>query len=126
MKVSFESRGDFEQTRAWLKRIAQSKATKALNQIADDGVKSLADNTPKSTGETADGWVAEIKRKKDVSEIAWLNKAHPDSGANMAKLIDQGHGTRTGGYVPPKPFIKQSMDAVFNTAGDKIVEELIK
>lgn len=126
MKVSFESKGDFEKLSAWLDGVANKDVSPALLQIAKEGQLSLSSNTPKDTGETAAGWTAEITTKGQESEVAWKNVAHPGLTVNLAKLIDQGHGTGTGGYVPPKPYIVSSMDSVWKTAGDKIVKELIE
>lgn len=124
MKVTFESKGDFDKTRAWLTRIANRTPVNALRQIAKDGENSLAANTPRDTGETASSWTSEITTKGSVSEISWMNTAHPGANVNIAKLIDQGHGTGTGGYVPPRPYIKKSMDQVWKKAGDRIAKEM--
>jgi hypothetical protein len=125
MKISFNSKGDFDVVRAWLKGAVSKKPTMAINQIASEGTRSLTSNTPRDTGETASGWKADITTKGDVTEIAWKNTAHPEAEVNVAKLIELGHGTGTGGYVAPHPYIKQAMDPVFNSAGNKVVKELI-
>lgn len=126
MKMSFETKGSFDNTERWLKQAASANPTDILNRIAEDGKKSLSSNTPKETGETASGWTSKVTTKGSVSEVAWSNNAHPESEANVAVLIDKGHGTRTGGYVPPRPYIEKAMDPVFNNVGDKIAKELIK
>lgn len=126
MKISFESKGDFDVVRSWLKRVTTRNPSVAINQIASEGKRSLAANTPRDTGETASGWVAEVKMGTNVSEITWKNVAHPEANVNVAKIIELGHGTRTGGYVPPRPYVKKAMDPVFKDAGDRVVKELIK
>lgn len=126
MKVSFTSKGDFSNARNWLTKVAQHKPNSALNQIAKEGERALAANTPKDTGDTASGWVSEITSDKGRHEIVWKNKAHPDEEVNVAKLIEIGHATGTGGYVPPQPYIKQAMAPTWRTAGDKLAKELIK
>jgi hypothetical protein len=125
MKISFESKGDFDVVRSWLKRVTENKPTTALNQIAREGERSLANNTPRDTGETASGWVSEVTTKGNTTEIVWKNNAHPESSVNVAKLIETGHGTRTGGYVAPKPYIKRAMEPVWGNT-DNAVKELIK
>lgn len=97
-----------------------------MESIADKGVKALSSNTPKDTGETASGWFADVVKTRNGFEIIWKNRAHPESGVNVAKLIELGHGTRTGGYVPPNPYIKQAIKPILDSAGDRIAEELIK
>lgn len=122
----FESRGNFDNMSKWLDKVSNANANAALGQIALEGGRSLASATPKATGETASGWKAEVTAKGDISEVAWTNGAHSESTANVAVIIDQGHGTGTGGYVPPRPYIKGAMDSVWKTAGDKIAKELVK
>lgn len=125
MKVSFESKGDFNNMERWLNKVVKTNMESPLNQLASQGTKRLAAGTPVDTGETAAGWQADVIRRGDVSEIVWTNNAHPESEVNVAKLIDLGHGTGTGGYVAPRPYIKESMKPVWNKV-DGIVKELIK
>ena len=126
MKLTFEIKEEFDDILSWLKRVASSNPTNALKQIAGEGTRSLASHTPRETGETAAGWTAKITTKGNISEIDWTNNAHPEAGVNIAKIIELGHGTGTGGYVSPRPYIKQAMDPVFNKAGDAVVKEMIK
>lgn len=126
MKVTFEGKGDFSNAEAWLKDISTRSPSMALNQIAREGEGSLSSNTPKDTGATASGWKANVTSKGSISEVAWINTAHPGLNVSVAKLIDQGHGTRNGGYVQPRPYIKQAMDKIWKDAGDKIAKEMVK
>lgn len=126
MKISFNSKGDFNVIRSWLDNVSKRNPSTTLDRIAGEGVKSLKSNTPRETGETASSWLSEVITKGDISEIAWKNTAHPESQVNVAKLIELGHGTGTGGYVPPKPYIKKSMAPVWKEVDNKIVKELIK
>lgn len=126
MKISFESKGNFDNVTKWLNKAMTKKPSMTVAQVANEGERRLAASTPKSTGETAAGWKSIVTTKGDVTEIAWVNTAHPEAGVNVAKIIELGHGTGTGGYVPPNPYVKQAMDPVFKSAGDKVVKELIK
>ena len=126
MQVTFQGKGDFNNAEAWLKDISTRTPTMALDQIASEGKRNLSNNTPKDTGKTASGWEAVVETKDNVTEVSWRNVAHPDLRVNIAKLIEQGHGTRNGGYVPPRPYIKQSMEDVWKTAADRIAKEMVK
>jgi hypothetical protein len=125
MKISFESKGDFNNMEKWLNKVVNTDMRSPLNQLASQGTKSLASKTPVDTGETADGWQADVVKRGDVSEVIWTNTAHPEANVNVAKLIDLGHGTGTGGYVPPRPYIKLAMKPVWSKVDD-IVKELIR
>lgn len=126
MKVSFDSKGGFDNALKWLNEAPKRNPATVANDIANDGVRSLRANTPKDTGETSSGWFAEVKMTAKGMEIVWKNRAHPELSVNLAKLIELGHGTKNGGYVSPRPYIKQSMDSVLKTAGDKLAGELFK
>lgn len=126
MRVTFQSKGDWAETRKWLKQVSKGIPTSVVNEIARKGEQALKAGTPKTTGETATGWYAEVKTRGNISEIVWKNKAHPESRVSVALLIELGHGTRTGGYVPPKPYIKQAMESVWAIAGDVVAKEMTK
>jgi hypothetical protein len=126
MEILFDSKGDFGEISKWLDNVSKRSPSAALNQIAREGERSLSNNTPRDTGATASGWKGEVTAKGTTSEVAWVNTAHPDAGVNVAVIIEQGHGTGTGGYVPPRPYIQKAMDSVWSNAGDKIAEEMVK
>lgn len=126
LKISYTSKGDFDNALKWLSDVPKKSPTPVIDSIAEDGVKQLQTNTPRDTGMTSAGWFAEVKMTTKGLDIIWKNRAHPELNVNLAKLIELGHGTRNGGYVSPRPYIKQSMDSVFKTAGDKLAGELYK
>lgn len=124
MSIKFESKGGFRNVLKWLDDVTNIKDD-VVKSIADEGVKCLKEGTPKESGETASGWVYEIVRKPNSAEIYWKNIANPESSVNVAKLIEFGHGTRTGGYVQPRPYIKRSMTPVWLKI-DKQIEGLMR
>lgn len=125
MNITFESKGNFDELEKWLNKVSTSDPTPALKQIANDGTRSLSSRTPRDTGGTAAGWEGNIVRGK-LPEVVWTNTAHSGASVNIAKIIDQGHGTGTGGYVPANPYIVKAMDSIWKNAGDRIFKELIK
>lgn len=125
MKISFESKGDFGNLSSWLNGVSKHSPSASLNRIASEGVRNLSLNTPKDTGETAAGWESRIVTNGDTAEISWINTAHPESEVNVAKLIDIGYGTRTGGFVPPRHYIRKSMRPAWKEANN-LVKELIE
>lgn len=126
MKVIFSSKNDFERTRSWLSNVINKSPAPILRKIAVDGERKLAENTPKDTGETASGWRSELNIGRDSSVISWYNVAHPHTRNSVALMIELGHGTRTGGYVPPRPYIRQSMDNVYKKIDAKMEREMFE
>lgn len=125
MKVSFTSKGDFGIITRILNRAANKNPSSILRSIASEGTQRLASGTHRDTGETASGWTETITTSRNVSEIVWTNRAHPHTGVSIAKMIELGHGTGTGGYVAPRPYIRQSMKPVWDSIDNKVVKEMM-
>lgn len=89
-----------------------------LHALAAEGVRALAQATPKDSGETAAAWTYEIKNSRGKIEIFWIN-THENQGQNIAVLIQYGHGTKNGGYVPARDFINPAMRSIFDDIADK-------
>lgn len=127
MRVSFETSGGFENALSWLRKTKDRIPTSALNNVGRSGVAALKSATPTGeTGGTAAGWDYQVDRNSSGAEVSFTNNAHPGESVNVAKIIELGHGTGTGGYVPPNPYIKQAMAPVFSKAGDQIAKEMFK
>lgn len=125
MRITFETVGDFEETVKWLKEASAKSPTNSVREIATKGVDALSRATPTGeTGETASGWVSEIKDDPTGTEVSFMNIAHPEASVNVARIIETGHATGNGGYVPPRPYIQQAMDSVFEEGIDKVVKEM--
>lgn len=128
MKVTFDTVGDFEKTLSWLDKVSKHDASAIMENMGREGVKSLRANTPVGdTGQTASGWKHTVERQSDGVELYITNDAHSETHpVNIARLIDSGYGTGTGGYVPPRPYIRRSMQPIFKNGIDRLVEEMIK
>lgn len=115
MKVTITSSGDLYKTKAWLLRAqAKGKSTATLNSIGESLVSSLRSVTPKKTGATASGWGYKVRRTSSGMEMYVYNNAHPETSANVALLLEYGHGTGTGGYVPPRHYIAGAVNGILN------------
>ena len=118
---------NFDNTFEWIKQSLNATPTTALNQLGKDGVSRLRATTPiGETGQTANGWNYRITKNSDGYELSWFNIAHPETSIPLVILLEYGHGTGTGGYVPGRHFIKRSMEDVFNKASNTIGKEMIK
>jgi hypothetical protein len=124
VRIKIESKGGFDKALQWMNKVSNVKP-EVFRDLAQRGTTSLGSTTPEDTGETASGWKHDVKVGQNSLEIAWTNVAHPESEVNVAKLIELGHGTRTGGYVQPRPYIKKAMAPVWNKL-DKDIRELMK
>lgn len=121
MRVSVTTTGDFSSTIKRLQKMSKGINKRVLSRIEKKGTASLAKYTPVGeTGQTAMGWSGIVTD----NEIQWVNNAHPNESVNVAKIIQFGHGTGTGGYVPPFNYIPPALESVFGEAADIIVKEV--
>lgn len=83
--------------------------------LASEGraaVTQFAANTPRDTGKTANSWGSKVTTTKYGYDLIITNSSLTNSGVPIPVIINTGHGTRTGGYVPPLRFINPIAQAL--------------
>lgn len=122
-KVTVSSSGKFKNTSKWLKKLKQAEFLDKLDQYGREGVEALQAATPVRSGATASSWSYEIVQDKNSATIKWTN-SNMNDGVSIALLIQYGHGTGTGGYVPAIDYVNPAMRPVFESIESKIREEV--
>ena len=118
--------GDFKDLDSYLKRVIKKSSDKQQAvELATSIVDRLRQDTPKRSGLTAASWDFKISSSSKGIVIEILNNNN-NGPINIAKIIHFGHGTGTGGYVPPQPYIVSSIDTVYNKKINSILTDLIK
>lgn len=116
--IKLTSKGDFNNTFRFLKKMSTFKVEKILHKYGKMGVSALASATPTDTGKTADCWEYEVVVEQGRVTIHWSN-SNQNKGVYIAVILQYGHGTGTGGYVQGIDYINPAIRPIF----DKIVEE---
>lgn len=119
--ITIESEGEWKMTRNWFDRMTKLDLALIMNQFGKEGVSALASATPSKSGLTSKSWNYEVTRKGNNWKITWTN-SNVNKGANIAVLIQYGHGTRNGGYVVGRDYINPAIRPVF----DKIAKQAWK
>lgn len=97
-----------------------------LSKYGEMGVQALVEATPKRTGETANSWYYEILETPTGVSIVW-NNSHVEKGyANIALLLQYGHGTRNGGYVQGIDYINPALAPIFEKIAKSAWEEVTR
>lgn len=126
MKIKIGIPNSKFETEAWLRRIQSRSPTRALRELGQNGVKNLSSLTPVDTGETASHWSYVVNRSLGGYQLYFKNDAHNESSANVALLLQYGHGNGKGGYVPPRDYINPALRPVFTTGVDRMLKEVLK
>ena len=123
MGITLSSSGKFRRSRKWLERILKMDIRHVLNKYGERGVEKLRELTPRDTGETARSWYYEVHVHGDTASVSWWND-HVNEGVPIALLIEYGHVTGWGGYVPPHPYISEALGPVIEALENEIWEEV--
>lgn len=124
--ITVSTNGDFSKTFKYLGSLESFKKQKLmsiLKKYGEMGVDSLREHTPVDTGETASSWSYTITEDKNSATLTFVNDAQND-GIPIAILIQYGHGTGTGGYVPPNDFINPAMRPIFEKIANDAWKEV--
>lgn len=119
--ISIESSGSFKNTERFLREAPKMNIRSLLESCGQQGVRALSAATKQDSGKTANSWYYEVKRIRGGWEIVFSNSNIQD-GFPVAIMLQYGHGTGTGGYVPGRDYINPEIQPIF----DKIEEEAWK
>lgn len=121
--IRFIHRGDLSATKRFLKKARDAEYLKELKKYGEKGVEALREATPKRTGKTANSWYYEIHGSGSEVSIVWSN-SNVNEGANIAVLIQFGHGLKNGGYVKGIDYINPALRSVFEDIADSAWKEV--
>lgn len=126
MKVTMTQSGNFKKTTAFLTRLSRFTPRPIMTAAGRNMVSSLRSATPVRTGATANGWKFKVEKTGRGFEMYVYNTSHPETSANVAKILDIGHGTRNGGYVPGRHYIKPATHGLLIVGANNIKKAVSK
>ena len=121
MKITFQQKGNFSKATRYMERIKEIIHFGLLDKYGRDGVAALSSATPVDSGNTANSWYYEIENKKGQVRINFLN-SNINQGVPIAIILQNGHGTGTGGWVQGRDYINPAIQPVF----DRILQDIWK
>ena len=121
--IRVEVNGDFRKANSALEKMLEIVHLGSLDRYGAQGVEALKAATPVDSGKTADSWQYEIKRTKNTTELDF-NNSNVNDGVNVAVLLQYGHGTGTGGYVPGRDYINPAIQPVMDNISNSVDKEL--
>ena len=123
MGISITSKGSFDKAVSYLEKLKVLKIDRILESYGQKGVDALRDASPRDSSELANSWYYKIIRGNNSAKIEWHN-SDLEGGYSVALLVQYGHGTNHGGYVPPHDYINPAMDPIFEEFARQIGEEV--
>lgn len=107
----------------FLRKLVKKDWSQVLKKYAEDGVKALAEATPRDSGKTADSWGYEIEENDRGLTIYWTN-SNVNKHVNIAIIIQYGHATGSGGWVEGRDYINPALRPIFDQMADALWKEV--
>lgn len=123
MKMKIDNFG-FEKTTRYLEKMAKKNPSATMTSIGKTGVSMLSAATPRDTGRLAAGWQFKVEKTKDGWELYWYNRAYPGIYPSLVTMLEYGHGTGNGGYVPGRHFVKRVSNSLLSQASKSLRKEM--
>lgn len=122
-----EYKGDFSKTQLFLNKITGGNYLWSVaKKYADRGLDALRGATPVDTGLTAASWYYDISIGNGSLTISWNNSNVVNGWANVALLLQYGHGTNGGGYVQGIDYINPALRPIFEDMANEAWQEVTK
>lgn len=117
--------GSTRNTQNFLAGLLAGDIYRDLQRYGQMGVNALSSATPIDTGETAGSWAYQIQRGRGRTTIIWTN-SNVNDGAQIAILLQYGHGTGTGGYVQGYDYINPAIRPIFDQIATNVWEKVTR
>ena len=119
--VYFTHKGDFSKTEENFKSLMQKDYLKIIEAYGQRGVDALMAATPVDSGLAASSWGYSIEQENGQTKLIWTN-SDVEGGYNIVILIDRGHATKSGSWVPGLHFIDEAISPIIAELVREVVE----
>lgn len=92
----------------------------SMDEVLNDGVKELKNNSPKETGKYSKGWA----KQKETSRTGVVGVIYNKDKPQITHLLEYGHANRNGGRTKAQPHIESVNESVQDAYIDKITKGL--
>lgn len=121
--ISFRQKGSFAKTERFFRKSQAKTYMDILLRAGEEGLRALAEATPKDSGLTASSWVYTVRSNKGGLTLSWSN-TNTNNGENVAILIQYGHGTKSGGYIQGRDYINPAIRPLFDRLAKEVWGEV--
>lgn len=121
--IGIRHTGNYSNTRSFLEKNTKNTILSKLEQFGNEGVMLLSAATPKESGKTASSWEYAISNNSGKYTLSWKN-SNIVNGTVIAVLIQYGHATVDGTYVPGNDYINPTMRPLFDRISNTLFKEV--
>ena len=122
---TLKQKGDFSKVTGYLERVREVAKVGVLDKYGREGVAALAAATPVDTGKTASSWYYKVENKNGSATLSFFN-SNIQNGVPIAIILQHGHGTNNGGWVPGRDYINPAIKPIFDRIAKEVWREVTK
>ena len=123
--IYFTQKGDFNKVQKWLNSLLNKDYLNVLSIYGQKGVNALRAATPVNSGLAASSWNYQISLERGNTTLTWTND-DIEGGCSVVILLDRGHATKSGTWVPGLHFIDTALDPIIKELEDAVWREVTK
>ena len=123
--ITLKQTGDYSKVTGYLERVREVAKVGVLDKYGREGVAALAAATPVDTGKTASSWYYKVENKNGSATLSFFN-SNIQNGVPIAIILQYGHGTGTGGWVPGRDYINPAIKPIFDRIAKEVWREVTK
>lgn len=123
--LKIKQKGDFSELDKFFKKSVKINKVNNITTIANECIRQLEMATPVDSGVTAKSWSYNIIRVKNKTTLEILN-SNIQNGVNVVILLEYGHASRSGKWIPGKNFVDPIIVEAYNKILSQTWKELTK
>jgi len=124
--IKITQSGSYARTERFLSSAAKLQVMPILHKYGQAGVAALVSVTPKDSGQTAQSWGYYVSATRKGYQINWTNSNATTSGIPVVILLQYGHGTRNGAWVPGNNFVNPAIQPILAHIAEDLWKEVTK
>lgn len=124
--ISMTMKKNFRRLEKYLDRDFTGTTRKTLNKYGEKGVEALKAVTPVRTGLTRDSWEYQVTQKDGKLRLIWRNTNLTNEGVPVVVLLEYGHGTSNGRFVPARPFVRATLKPIIERISHVVLKNVTR
>ena len=123
MDIDVKQKGNYNKVTEYLNKLKDLRARSIIEKYAEKGLEALKEATPVRTGLTASSWNYVIEGGEGRYKLIF-NNTNVNGYVNLALILDEGHGTGTGGWVEGLDYINPALQPIITELIERIRVEV--
>ena len=124
--ITARQKTEFRRLRSQLSGNFDGRCKTVLTKTGAQALEKLKEATPVRTGRTRDSWSYAVIKTERGYRLVFSNSNMNAEGLPVVVLLEYGHGTKNGGYIPARYFIKKTLNPIYAELRSRLKKEVVE